>query len=103
MHLDLPATEYLPEKDATTAEVRRMIAGAKYRRLGIGARLMRAVIAHGETISGLQSIHLGTSEFQPGAQRLYEGLGWEIEWVETLWEGIVSATIRHYRRPVGKA
>ncbi|KAJ6532875.1 acyl-CoA N-acyltransferase [Mycena vulgaris] len=93
--------EYLPEKDPHTAEVRRMIVAAAHRRRGIAVRLMRAVITHGETIPGLRAIELGTSEYQDGARRLYEQLGWVVFHVETVWERLVSATIHHYRRPVG--
>ncbi|KAJ7075285.1 acyl-CoA N-acyltransferase [Mycena belliarum] len=95
--------EYLPEKDAHTAEVRRMIVSAKYRRRGLGERLMRAVIARGETIPGLRSIELGTSEYQPGAQRLYERLGWVFAGGRTIREGLLFVDIRHFTRPVGKA
>ncbi|KAJ7666361.1 acyl-CoA N-acyltransferase [Mycena rosella] len=95
--------EYLPEKDAQIAEVRRMIVSAKRRRHGIGARLMQALIAHGETIPGLRWIELGTSDYQLGAQRFYTRLGWEVFRVETVRQGVVSATIRQFRRPVGTA
>ncbi|KAJ7479481.1 acyl-CoA N-acyltransferase [Mycena latifolia] len=95
--------EYLPEKDPHTAEVRRMIVSAAHRRHGIGERLMRALIAHAEAIPGLRSIELGTSEYQPGAQRLYERLGWTLFHAERVWEGPVNVVIRHFRRPVGGA
>ncbi|KAJ7511549.1 hypothetical protein B0H11DRAFT_2268643 [Mycena galericulata] len=94
--------EYLPEKDASKAEVRRMIVSERHRRRGIAERLMRALIAHAETIPGLQSIELGTSEFQPGARRLYERLGWEIFRAEEMGHKFLTLTVRHFRRPVGK-
>ncbi|KAJ7082172.1 hypothetical protein C8R43DRAFT_1052457 [Mycena crocata] len=101
--------EYRPTSDAhqAEAEVRRMVVGAAHRRRGIAARLMRAVIAHGERVTAeghaLQAIKLSTSEFQPGAQRLYEKLGWELARVQIRWDSIVRVSILHYRRPVGKA
>ncbi|KAJ7075284.1 acyl-CoA N-acyltransferase [Mycena belliarum] len=95
--------EYLPEKDPHTAEVRRMVVSAKYRRRGLAERLMRAVIARGETIPGLRSIKLGTSEYQPSAQRLYERLGWVSAGGRTMRVGILLVYEYHFTRPVGKA
>ncbi|KAJ7689915.1 hypothetical protein B0H17DRAFT_1201945 [Mycena rosella] len=80
---------YLPEKDARTAEVPRMIVSATYRRRGVGVRLIPA----------LRCIELYTSE--SGAQRLYERLGWVVVRVDTLWAGIVRLEQRYFRRPVG--
>ncbi|KAJ7467440.1 acyl-CoA N-acyltransferase [Mycena galericulata] len=94
--------EYLPEKDASQAEVRRMIVSERHRRRGIAERLMRALIAHAETVPGLKSIELGTSEFQPGARRLYERLGWEVFRAEEMGHKFLTLTVRHFRRPVGK-
>ncbi|KAJ7698079.1 acyl-CoA N-acyltransferase [Mycena rosella] len=85
--------DYLPEQDAQTAEVRRVVVSAKHRRRGIGVRLMHAVIAHADTIPGLRCIELNTGEFQLASQRLYERLGWESFRVETLWAGIVDLKI----------
>ncbi|KAJ7754145.1 acyl-CoA N-acyltransferase [Mycena maculata] len=93
--------EYQPDKDASVAEVRRMIVSAKHRRRGIAVRLMHALIAHAEALPGLQYIELGTSEFQPGAQRMYEKLGWQLVSVERAGNWLGSLELRHFRRPVG--
>ncbi|KAJ6610524.1 hypothetical protein B0H10DRAFT_1685111, partial [Mycena sp. CBHHK59/15] len=73
-------TEYHPHTDPNTASVRRMIVSAKHRCHGIGSTLIRAVLAHAEAdpASPLKQIELNTSEYQPGAQRLYERNGWGI-------------------------
>ncbi|KAJ7158149.1 hypothetical protein C8R46DRAFT_1292206 [Mycena filopes] len=92
--------EYLPEKDAKAAEIRRMLVTTKHRRLGLASRRMLATIQHAETMPGVECIKLSTSEFQGGAQRLYEGLGWECAATHVHRVGIIRARVRDYRRPV---
>ncbi|KAJ7171307.1 hypothetical protein C8R46DRAFT_1349332 [Mycena filopes] len=92
--------EYLPEKDAKAAEIRRMLVTTKHRRLGLASRLMLTTIQHAETMPGVECIKLSTSEFQAGAQRLYEGLGWERAATHIHQVGIIRASMRDYRRPV---
>ncbi|KAJ7037808.1 hypothetical protein C8F04DRAFT_1091600 [Mycena alexandri] len=94
--------EYLPEEDAKAAEIRRMIVSARHRRFGLGLRLMLETIRHAETMPGVEFIKLSTSQFQFGAQRLYEGLGWEWKATHKHRVGIINATVRDYRRPVRK-
>ncbi|KAJ6566941.1 RTA1 like protein-domain-containing protein [Mycena capillaripes] len=94
--------EYFPEKKTHTAEVRRMIVSKKHHRQGLATRLMEAVIAHAETIRGLDAIELGTSEFQYGARALYEKLGWEFQGSNIESAGILTASIHRFRRPVEK-
>ncbi|KAF8178126.1 acyl-CoA N-acyltransferase [Mycena galopus ATCC 62051] len=94
--------EYLPEKDPCTTEARRMIVSAKYRRRGIAQRLMRTLIAHAESIPKVQSIDLWLTEFQPGAQRLYERLGWKMIRTERVGNALRNATSRHFRLSLRK-
>ncbi|KAJ7157932.1 acyl-CoA N-acyltransferase [Mycena crocata] len=103
--------EYLPEKDPSKAEVRRMIVSARYRRRGVAERLMKTLIAHAESIpdadvqngSELRCINLWLSEFQPGAQRLYERLGWKAVRLEWLGNAARGASTTHFRRPLQRA
>ncbi|KAJ7743437.1 acyl-CoA N-acyltransferase [Mycena maculata] len=99
--------DYQPDKNPETAVVRRMIVSEKHRGCGIAGRTMHALLAHAETIPALQCIELGTSEYQPAAQRLYERLGWEVawvdQWVDPLGGWLWKVQIRHFRKPVGAA
>ncbi|KAJ7042307.1 hypothetical protein C8F04DRAFT_1176463 [Mycena alexandri] len=61
-------SEYLPKTDARVAEIRRMLVSVKHRRHGLASRLILETIRHAETMPGVESIKLSTSEFQPGAQ-----------------------------------
>ncbi|KAF7353972.1 N-acetyltransferase domain-containing protein [Mycena venus] len=79
--------EYQPEKKTHTAEVRRMVVAPKYRRRGIAKRLVNILIEHAESVRGLDSIELGTNEFQPAARKLFEGLGWEFKGTDLEWAG----------------
>ncbi|KAJ7779673.1 hypothetical protein B0H16DRAFT_1829780 [Mycena metata] len=92
------ALEYLPEADASAAEIRHMLVSVDHRRNGLASRLILETIRHAETIPGVESIKLSTTEFQLGAQLLYEGFGWEA--VHRVGNRIVSGTARYYRRPV---
>ncbi|KAJ7151023.1 acyl-CoA N-acyltransferase [Mycena filopes] len=94
--------EFLPEQDAKAAEIKRMIVSPTYRRFGLASRLMLETIRHAETMPGVEFIKLSTSQFQFGAQRLYEGLGWEHLGTHKHQVGIINATVRDYRRPVRK-
>ncbi|KAJ7029697.1 acyl-CoA N-acyltransferase [Mycena alexandri] len=92
--------EYQPDKNSKSAEVRRMVVGAKHRRRGLASRLMLEVLKHGETIRGLQTIKLGVSQYQPAARKLYEKLGWVRDGQTETWVGIINAYIARYSRPV---
>ncbi|KAJ7348495.1 acyl-CoA N-acyltransferase [Mycena albidolilacea] len=92
--------EYQPEKTPHTAELRRMVVSPKYGRRGIAKRLVRALIEHAEAVPGLDFIELGTSEFQPAARRLYEGLGWELTRIDIQRAAFVTASMIRFRRPV---
>lgn len=66
-------------KDHTTSEVRRMVVSDTHRRLGIGAALLHTVIAHAKE-QGLSSVFLTTTCFQIPAMRMYEKLGFVVQW-----------------------
>lgn len=66
-------------KDHTTSEVRRMVVSPTHRRLGIGAALLHTVIAHARE-QGLSSVFLTTTCFQIPAMRMYEKLGFVVQW-----------------------
>ncbi|KAJ6611244.1 acyl-CoA N-acyltransferase [Mycena sp. CBHHK59/15] len=60
-----------------TGELRRMIVAPRHRWRGIGTRLLAAALAHTRAHSSPPMVlELETSEFQPGAQRLYKRAGW---------------------------
>ncbi len=42
---------------------------------GLGTRMMQAAIDHGRTLEGVVQIYLSVSAIAPGAQRLYERVG----------------------------
>ncbi|KAJ6479952.1 acyl-CoA N-acyltransferase [Mycena vitilis] len=92
--------EYFPDKKSHIAEMRRMVVAAKHRRKGVATLLMNKVIAQAESIRGLDSIELGTSEFQPGARKLYEHLGWEFQRTTEEMAGILTAKIFRLQRAV---
>jgi GNAT superfamily N-acetyltransferase len=77
-----------------------MIISAAHRRRGLAVLLMRALITYTESVCGLDAIELGTSEFQRGAQRLYEGLGWELKKTEEEPSSFGKVMIWRLRRKV---
>jgi len=64
-----------------------------YRRRGLGAELIEAVIAHARTMSGVAWIHLSVSSSATHALNLYQAAGFEI------W-GTESDALRHYEDSV---
>ena len=52
-----------------------MYVTPELRRRSIGAELLRAAVAHAESMRGVDWVHLGVSVTAPGAQRLYESAG----------------------------
>ncbi|KAJ7221280.1 acyl-CoA N-acyltransferase [Mycena pura] len=92
--------EYLPEKNPETADVRRMIISAKYRRQGLATQLMRVIIAHSKTLPRLRYLTVGTSDLQPAARRLYQGLGWELTSTEPIGNWLATRMYWSFRRPV---
>ncbi|KAJ7628497.1 acyl-CoA N-acyltransferase [Roridomyces roridus] len=94
--------DYVPEKDPTRAEVRRMIVSASYRRRGVAKTLIQALVAQAQSLRSngadeLRFLDLWLTEFQPAAQRLYEGLGWRVVRTERIGNALRGAITRHLR------
>ncbi|KAJ6467817.1 acyl-CoA N-acyltransferase [Mycena sanguinolenta] len=71
--------DYHANPDPSSAELRRMIVSGRYRRRRIASLLMSAALAHACLHKPLlTSLELETTEFQPGARRLYENLGFSL-------------------------
>ncbi|KAJ7613229.1 acyl-CoA N-acyltransferase [Roridomyces roridus] len=101
--LDMSQQIIRPRRTRTrhTAHVRRMIVSPKHRRRGIAARLMHALIDNAESIPTLRGLDLETSDLQPGARRMYEGLGWRVFAEERAGNFLGTVVIRQFRRTVG--
>ena len=59
-----------------------MYVSPDYRRQGIAANLLQAVLAHARTLPGVSWVHLSVSSAAPEARRLYERFGffpWGLE------------------------
>ncbi|KAJ7610115.1 acyl-CoA N-acyltransferase [Roridomyces roridus] len=95
--------DYSPEKDAKTAHVRRMIVSPNHRRRGIAGQLMQVLIDYADSIPTLRDLDLETSDLQPGARRMYEGLGWRVFAEERAGNFLGTVVIRQFRRTVGGA
>ncbi|KAJ6452032.1 hypothetical protein C8R47DRAFT_940258, partial [Mycena vitilis] len=60
-------------------ELRRMIVSKNHRRKHIGALLFTAVMAHARQFTPpLATLELVTTEYQPGAVKLYEKFGFSV-------------------------
>ncbi|KAJ7776970.1 acyl-CoA N-acyltransferase [Mycena maculata] len=94
------AFDYQPHKSPEKAELRRMIVSKSHRKHGVGGRLVRALLAHAETIPALQYIDLSTTQFHLAAQRMYERLGWELGSVHVMGGWLWKMEIRHFRKPI---
>lgn len=69
-------------KENHKASVWGMYVSPAFRRRGIARQLMEAAIAHAAGLSGVRQVQLSVSETAPGAQRLYESLGFVVWGVE---------------------
>ncbi|KAJ6459062.1 acyl-CoA N-acyltransferase, partial [Mycena sanguinolenta] len=68
--------DYNANPDPSSAELRRLIVSARHRRRRIASLLMSAALAHARLHKPLlTTLELETTEFQAGARRLYENLG----------------------------
>jgi ribosomal protein S18 acetylase RimI-like enzyme len=56
-----------------------MVVSDTHRRLGIGAALLHTLIAHARE-QGLSSVFLTTMSFQIPAMRMYEKVGFVVQW-----------------------
>jgi len=64
--------------DGATAEITRMRVAPEFQRRGIGTRLVERLETRAREL-GYETIVLDTTARQDGAQRLYEGFGYEHE------------------------
>jgi RimJ/RimL family protein N-acetyltransferase len=64
-------------KAAHKARLWGMYVDAGHRRQGLGAGLLDAVLRHARTMGGVTWVELGVMSAVPGAQRLYERVGFE--------------------------
>jgi RimJ/RimL family protein N-acetyltransferase len=62
-------------KAAHRAHLWGLYVRPSYRRQGLGARVVRAVLRHAESLPGVDCVELSVSSEAPGALRLYESLG----------------------------
>ncbi|KAJ6611243.1 acyl-CoA N-acyltransferase [Mycena sp. CBHHK59/15] len=94
--------DYTASPDPASGELRRMIVSTRHRRRGIGTLLIAAAVAHARTHSPpLRELDLETTEFQPGAQTLYAGMGWARigeRWI--IMGKVVRVRVFRYRRRV---
>ncbi|KAF8172436.1 acyl-CoA N-acyltransferase [Pholiota molesta] len=61
-------------EDPSTAELQRMVVDPMYQNHGVGRLLMTTLVEHAKA-SGLSTISLSTSMYQPGAMCMYERFG----------------------------
>ncbi|KAJ7613525.1 acyl-CoA N-acyltransferase [Roridomyces roridus] len=95
--------DYHANDDPTSGELRRMIVSARHRRRKIGSLLINAAMAHARSRSPpLLTIDLETTEFQPGAQKLYTRHGFAVVGTRVVSVGVFQATIFRFRRKVAE-
>ncbi|KAJ7620326.1 acyl-CoA N-acyltransferase [Roridomyces roridus] len=94
--------DYHVSSDPTSAEFRRMMVSSRHRRRRIASLLLGAAIAHARTRSPpLLTLDLETTEFQPGARKLYERHGFEVVRSSLMTEGLFfRARMLRLRRSV---
>jgi ribosomal protein S18 acetylase RimI-like enzyme len=88
--------------DPSTGELRRMIVSMNHRRRKIGSLLMTAAMDHARRhMPPLETLDLETSEFQPGARKLYEKYGFSFVGTRTLRSSpLFSMTVLRFRRRI---
>ncbi|KAJ7184697.1 hypothetical protein C8R46DRAFT_465479 [Mycena filopes] len=92
--------EFKSEKDPKPAELRRIVVSPHHRRRGLASRLLLEALKHGETVRGMQTVKVGASQYQPGARKLFEKLGWVRVGQTESWVGVINLYIARYERPV---
>ncbi|KAJ6459177.1 hypothetical protein C8R47DRAFT_994759 [Mycena vitilis] len=74
-----------------TGELRRMFVGMHYRRRGVATQLLITALDHARRFGPpLETLELETSEFQSGAQELYERRGFRVIETRVMGMGIMS-------------
>lgn len=99
--LTLPV-DYRASPDPSSGELRRMIVSMRHRRRRIASLLITATIDHARRHAPpLETLDLETTEFQPGARKLYEKHGFSVVGSRIMRMGpLVSATVFRLRRKV---
>jgi RimJ/RimL family protein N-acetyltransferase len=67
-----------PVKVAHRACIWGVYVAASHRRMGIGSRLISAVVDHARSLPGLSVLYLSVSERKPEARQLYESRGFVV-------------------------
>ncbi|KAJ7660398.1 acyl-CoA N-acyltransferase [Mycena polygramma] len=94
--------DYRASPDPLSGELRRMIVSMNHRRRRIGSLLITAAMGHARHHAPpLETLDLETSEFQPGARKLYENHGFSLVGTRIMRMGpIFSMTVLRLRRQV---
>ncbi|KAJ7240635.1 acyl-CoA N-acyltransferase [Mycena haematopus] len=94
--------DYHANSDPSSGELRRMIVSVQHRRRRIGSLLIVAALAHARLHTPpLASLDLETSEFQPGARKLYEKHGFSLVGARIMHIGpLFSARVIRMRRNI---
>ncbi|KAJ7155217.1 acyl-CoA N-acyltransferase [Mycena filopes] len=80
--------DYHANADPTSGELRRMIVSMNHRRRRIGSLLITAAVDHARRHAPpLKTLDLETTEFQPGAQKLYQNMGFRLVSERRMWMG----------------
>jgi RimJ/RimL family protein N-acetyltransferase len=92
-------------KAAHKAHVWGMYVKPAWRRQGLAAALLEAVLAHARSLPGIGQVHIGVSSTAPDARRLYERFGFRAwgEEPEALRHGGASAAEAHMILRLGPA
>ncbi|KAF8169966.1 hypothetical protein K438DRAFT_2024527 [Mycena galopus ATCC 62051] len=91
--------DYRVNPDPSFGELRRMIVSIRHRRRKIGSLLIVAAVNHARHHSPpLETLDLETTEFQPGARKLYENHGFSVVGSRIMRMGIFSTTVLRLRR-----
>ncbi|KAJ6458933.1 acyl-CoA N-acyltransferase [Mycena vitilis] len=94
--------DYRAIADPSFGELRRMIVSMKHRRRGIGSLLITAALDHARRHAPpYETLDLETTEFQPGARKLYENHGFVLVGTRIVRMGpLFSMTVLRLRRRV---
>ncbi|KAF7328525.1 hypothetical protein MVEN_02539900 [Mycena venus] len=94
--------DYHANPDPSSGELRRMIVSVNHRRRKIASLLITASIDHARRHAPpLETLDLETTEFQPGARKLYENHGFSVVGTRIMRMGpLFSMTVLRLRRKV---
>ncbi|KAJ7146691.1 acyl-CoA N-acyltransferase [Mycena epipterygia] len=96
--------DYRVNPDPSAGELRRMMVSMHHRRRKIASLLIAAVLDHAQHLSPpLKTLDLETTEFQPGARKLYESYGFSLVGSRIMRMGpLFSMTMLRLRRRVAE-